>query len=139
MLGGAHLVLTTARGTEFIRLGRVPAHVAGNVEDNLLEGSAGVIRRGPESADLVLIDAQQACSDELAFRLEPGTGYVTIYDDGRAEGWSGGPAARVTVLLGEGASQSPSLTVDGSPASLEMSGRRAMFDLPSGAHRFRIE
>jgi len=137
--GGTHLVLTTDRGDEYARLARTPAHVAGNVEDVMMEGSVAVIRRGSTSTDLVLIDAAWAQSDDLRFRLRRGRGYVTIYHAGRAAGWTEGPRRMVTVALGEKARRSPRLKVDGRRWSLKTTDGRSRFFLRAGPHRFAAQ
>ncbi len=137
--GGTHLVLTTDRGAEFVRLARIPAHVAGNVEDTMMEGSVGVIRRGSTSTDLILIDAAWAQSDDLRLRLRRGRGYVTIHRAGRAWGWSEGPGRQVTVSLGEKGRRRPRLKVDGKSHSLKTMDGRAQFFLRSGPHRFSVQ
>lgn len=134
-----HFSLKTDRGIEYIRLARTPAHVACNVEDSMLEGTVGVIRRGSKSSDLVLIDARWAQSEGSFFRLERGEGYATVHDAGQAEGWTRGRSREVTVSLGENAPRAPSLTVDGRAASFEKRGDRVSFDLPSGPHTFRMK
>lgn len=138
--GGAHLVLTTDRGTEFIRIARTPAHVAGNIEDRMLQGSVAIIRHGPKSADLILVRADWAQTDDLLFKLERGHGYATIRNTGLADGWSrGGRARQATLWLGEDAPKSLSLTIDGKRRALEQTGDRATFGLPAGPHSFRIK
>ena len=138
--GGAHLVLTADRGTEFIRIARTPAHVAGNIEDRMAQGSVAIIRHGPKSADLILVRADWAQTDDLLFKLDRGHGYATIRNTGLADGWSRGGRARQAMLwLGEGAPKSPTLTIDGKPRALEQPGDRATFRLPAGAHSFRIK
>ncbi|MFH1731147.1 MAG: hypothetical protein ABIF82_05805 [Planctomycetota bacterium] len=138
--GGAHLVLTADRGTEFIRIARTPAHVAGNIEDRMVQGSVAIIRHGPKSADLILIRADWAQTDDLLFKLERGHGYATIHNTGLADGWSGGGRGRqATLWLGEDAPKSLSLTIDGKRRALERAGDRATFRLPAGAHSFRVK
>lgn|GEM_PF-3302208 len=134
-----HVSLRTDRGMEYVRLARTPAHVACNVEDSMLEGTVGVIRRGPKSSDLLLIDARWAQSEGAFFRLDRGEGYATIHEAGRADGWSGGRSREVTVSLGDNAPLAPSLMVDGRGASLEKNGDRFSFGLSSGAHTFRVK
>ena len=138
--GGAHLTLTTPRGREFIRIARMPALVGDNVEDNILQGSVGIIRRGPKSADLILIRADWAQMDDVLFRLDKGHGYATVRETGQAHGWSRGRSSRsLAVGLGENAPASPKLTVDGKPKGTRQEDRRETFSLPSGPHRFRLK
>jgi len=138
--GGAHLTLTTPRGREFIRIARTPALVADNVEDNILQGSVGIIRRGPKSADLILIRADWAQMDDVFFRLDKGHGYATVRETGQAGGWSQGRSSRsAAVGLGENAPASPKLTVDGKPEGTQQKDGRETFDLPSGPHTFRLK
>ena len=136
--GGAHLTLTTPRGREFIRIARMPALVADNTEDNVLQGAVGIIRRGPKSADLIRADWAQM--DDVFFRLDNGHGYVTVRETGEADGWSRGRSSRpVAVGLGESAPASPKLTVDGKPKGTRQEDGRETFDLPSGPHPFRLK
>jgi len=138
--GGVHLALTADRGREFIRIARTPAHVAGNIEDDMLQGSVGVIRRGPKSADLMLVRAGWAQTGDTLFKLERGHGYAAVHDAGRAEGWSRGRSSRQVMLwLGDDAPKSPKLTVDGSPRTFRQIDDRASFRLPSGPHTFRLK
>ena len=136
---GVQLQFTSDRGTEFIRLARTPAHVESNVSDDLLDGAVGLIRRGPKSTDIMLIDASWAQSAEHYLRLSAGTGYATFYGSDRAEGWSSGPRREVTISLGKKAPQGLTLTIDGRPARLFSASGRLTFDLPAGSHSFEIK
>ncbi len=138
--GGVHLVLAADRGREFIRIARQPAHVADNLEDNLLQGSVGLVRRGAKSTDLVLVRADWAQVDELFFALDDGQGYVTIHEAGRAEGWARcRHRPRAKLFLGEDAPATLRLQVDGKRRRLTQDDDRATFRLPAGPHAFRIE
>jgi hypothetical protein len=137
---GRHVVLTTSRGSEYIRLARVPAQVSDNVRDDLIDGSVALIRRGAKSVDLVLlVDGRWAQTDEHRLALENGHGYVTILNTGEAMGWSAGESRDVEVGLGDNARKSPKLTVDGRGRSVKVKNQRAAFELPGGAHSFRLK
>jgi len=136
---GTHWVVSTERGREFFRLARAPAHVAGHFEDNLLEASVGLVRCGPNSTDLALLDGHFAQSGDLLFRLSRGVGHVTIHRDGRVEGWSAGPSRRVAITLGGDAPSDVAVTVDGRARKAKVEGDRVTFSLPRGACVFRIE
>ncbi|MFO7899858.1 MAG: carboxypeptidase-like regulatory domain-containing protein [Planctomycetota bacterium] len=135
---GRHLKLTADRGPEFIRLARQPALANGNFEDVILSGRVGVIRRGPKSEDVILVRAETGTTGSRVFRLERGSGFVTIYRTGRAEGWSDGRSREVRVRLGEAAPRRPTLEVDGRPRRASVEDRDVVFDLSSGAHTFSI-
>lgn len=135
---GAHVLLTTDRGREFIYLSRLPAHVEGNTENDILEGRVALIRRGTQSVDLVLVDAQWAQADALFFGLERGHGYATVHAAGHAEGWSQGRSRELRLSLGDKAPRAPTLTVDGVPRRLWMTAGRAVFGLRSGPHTFLL-
>ena len=135
--GDTHLILKTNRGEEFVRLARSADHAEDNSGDVLLKGAVAVIRRGPKSSDLMLIDAARAQCGDCRFQLERGAGYVTIDQAGRAAGWSEGRSRDVTVVLGA-ARRSATLRVDGRERKLTLNEDRADFYLPSGAHTFVI-
>ncbi|MFW6159232.1 MAG: hypothetical protein ACOC8E_07735, partial [Planctomycetota bacterium] len=135
---GRHLKLTADRGAEYIRLAGQPALANGNFEDVIVSGRVGVVRRGPKSEDVILVRAETGTTGSRVFRLERGSGFVTIYRTGRAEGWSDGRSREVRVRLGDDAPRRPKLKVDGRPRRASVEGRDVVFDLSSGAHTFSI-